>query len=234
LASVRGLIVVMDRTKEILTELQEIAPALAEGSGISMIPYHVPAGYFDNFAGILMNRIHLESAGLSEPPEAEISGISGLLAGLQKKNPYRVPEGYFETFKTDIPSEKIPSKLVVMTSTSTADSIHSPKKRVTLSPIRMVRYAVAACIVGLIGLSVFDLTYHRNLDPINELRSVSEQEMANFMDSDDIHWTPGVSASITSAVEFSDNEIHDLFSSVPDDELEQYASAMPEEKQTVN
>jgi hypothetical protein len=43
-----------------------------------------------------------------------------------------------------------------------------------------------------------------------------------------------VSASITSAVEFSDSEIHDLFSTVPDDELQQYASALPEEKQTVN
>jgi hypothetical protein len=219
----------MDTSKEILTELQEIAPFLGR-SGIFEVPYHVPIGYFNDFAGILMNRIHMEAGGFAgEDAVQEIADISSLLAGLKTKNPYSVPEGYFETLKVNVPgTDKAPAKLIALGS-------FAQKKRSSFSPIRIVRYAVAACIVALIGLSILDLTYDRRIkDPINELSSVSEQDMANFLDSDDIHWTPGVSPSETSSGEFSDGEIHELFSNVPDDELEQYASAMPEQKQNVN
>ncbi len=128
----------MENSKEILTELQEIAPLLSK-DGVSRIPYIIPSGYFEDFSAILMSRIRLEAAGIPDPamagmltrnepaeisPLEEISSMSPLLAGIQKKNPYQVPAGYFETLKTKIhssavsssidASENIPSKQVAL------------------------------------------------------------------------------------------------------------------------
>jgi hypothetical protein len=110
----------METSKEILTELLEIAPILGKGV-ISRILYAVPNGYFEGFAESLMNRIRMEETGLSESdagqqnaevsPLLEIAEISSLLAGLKKKNTYQVPVGYFESLNlgTSI-SEQKPSE----------------------------------------------------------------------------------------------------------------------------
>jgi hypothetical protein len=36
------------------------------------------------------------------------------------------------------------------------------------------------------------------------------------------------------SVDLNDNDIHDLLTNVPDDELEQYSALLPKEKGTVN
>jgi hypothetical protein len=210
----------MESSEEILTELLEIAPFLGR-AGISRDSYTVPAGFFEDFSEILMNRIHLETDVFLEPDaRQELSGISPLLAGLQTKNPYKLPEGYFESWKATIPQSKsVPTKLVAFGTRS-----------------RVIRFAVAACIVAFLGTTVFYLTYHRNItDPLSSLANVSDQDMANFLDSDDIHWTPGItSATEMASVDLNDNDIHDLLTNVPDDELEQYSALLPKEKGTVN
>jgi hypothetical protein len=101
--------------------------------------------------------------------------------------------------------------------------------------MRIVRYAAAACIVGMIGITTFNWTHHQILDPINGLTTVSDQDMANFLDKDDVHWTPDNPSDLqTATVDLSDNDIHDLLSSVPDVELEQYSLLLPEQKPSVN
>ena len=52
----------MERSKEILTEIQEIAPRLGQ-SGPARNPYSLPAGFFENFTEILMLRIQMEASG---------------------------------------------------------------------------------------------------------------------------------------------------------------------------
>jgi hypothetical protein len=203
----------------IIAELNEIAPFLGR-IAFSKTPYVMPAGYFDGFTEILMQRIRLETGLVSENSTGqEIAKISPLLAGLQKKNPYNLPTGYFETWKAQIPeSEKMPAKLIKMSMRS-----------------RVMRYAAVACIVALLGIAVFTISNHRKMtDPITDLANVSDQDMANYLDSDDIHWTPGISSAEIALVAFNDNDIHDLLSSVPDDELEQYSALLPEDKGTVN
>jgi hypothetical protein len=226
----------METRNQILTELQEIAPFLGR-EGLSRIPYNLPAGYFEGFPGILMNRIHMREEGFQEPETGlEIGEISPLLAGLQKKNTYQVPQGFFESLNIKIPAEMAPAKLVSMAPSLTQTDSGSDRPRRISLPVRMVRYAAAACIAALIGITVFNLFNHRNLtDPITSLNSVSDQDMANYLDADDIHWTPGItSSSETASVEFNDNDIHELLSSVPDDELEQYFPELPGQKRTVN
>ena len=254
----------MESTKEILTELQEIAPALVR-SGLSRIPFAVPAGYFEGFPEILMKQIQrsaeffdqsAELAISSFPvnseisPLEEISTISPLLAGLQNKNPYQVPDGYFEAGKIKIPastfrksvetSENSPAKLVALNSgLSQSDSIHyqqgsirSQAKRISILP-RIIKYAVAACLVALLGITIYNVTNRSVTDPLHGLTTVSDQDMANYLDADDIHWTPGL-APETASVEFTDNDIRALFTNVSDAELEQYHPALPEEKGSVN
>jgi hypothetical protein len=219
----------METPNEILTELLGIAPDLSR-HGISRVPYAVPDGFFEGFAENLMNRIHKEAAEFSEPQTGqqnaevssllEISDISPLLAGLKNKNTYQVPEGYFENLKPIIPElETYPVTI--------------KSKQAPVFSLKFIKYAVAACIVALLGTAIFNQTYHKNTDPIKDLTLVSDQDMANYLDADDIHWTPGISASSV-ATDYNENDIHDLLSSVPDDELEQYSTLLPEEKRNVN
>ncbi len=111
--------------------------------------------------------------------------------------------------------------------------LHKKTKQAPVFNLKFVKYAVAACIVALLGIALFNLTYHKNTDPIKDLATVSDQDMANYLDSDDIHWTPGISTS-SASVDFNENDVHDLLSTVTDDELEQYSAALPEEKRNVN
>ncbi len=231
----------METSKEILTELQEIAPELVRG-GKSRLPFGVPNGYFSDFSDILMLRIRFEAEGFSEDSykeisaSAEIAGLSPLLAGIQKAGTYQVPGGFFENLKAVIPdSEKVSNKLVAI------PPVTSQNSRAISMPVRFIRYAAAACIVGLIGIVTFNMAGRQTItDPIKGLTTVSDQDMANYLDADDVHWVPGlgqsaeVPATQTASAEFSLSDIRDLMSSVPDDELEQYSSSLPEEKRNVN
>ena len=221
----------MESSNEILTELLEITPSLGK-AGVLKTPYVIPGGYFDDFAGILMYRIRFEADSFgdvkSESAPEEIAEISPLLAGLKNKNPYRVPAGYFESLETKVQIiENAAPKLTAVPQSNNT-------KKISI-PMRIVRYAAAACIVGMIGITTFNLTHHQILDPINGLTTVSDQDMVNFLDIDDVHWTPDNTSNLqTSTVDLSDNDIHDLLGSVPDVELEQYSLLLPEQKPSVN
>jgi hypothetical protein len=224
----------MEISNEISTEIKEIAPFLGN-KGLSRVPYTLPAGYFEDFAEILMNRIQFEMAGMSGQEAAqEIAEISPLLAGLQKKNPYQVQEGYFDGLKAKIPGrENNGLKLVAVNSGKLlGDTTRSRTKRASL-PSLMMKYAVAACLIGLLGITIYKLNNQSLPDPLHGLTTVSDQDMANYLDTDDIHWTPGL-APETAFVEFTDNDIHTLFSNVSDAELEQYHPELPSEKGKAN
>jgi hypothetical protein len=221
----------MESPNKILTELLEIAPFLGK-AGVLKAPYAIPAGYFEDFADILMYRIRFEAESFGEiksvSSSEEIAEISTPLAGLKNKNPYQVPAGYFESLNNNVQiSENVPPKL-------TAVPRSNKTKKISI-PVRIVRYAAAACIVGMIGITTFNLTHHQFQDPINGLTTVSDQDMANFLDKDDVHWTPDNPSDLqTSTVNLSDNDIHDLLGSVTDVELEQYSLLLPEQKPSVN
>ena len=242
----------MERSTEILTELQEIASFLGQ-HGYPRVTYTVPAGFFDNFPRILMERIRQEESkdmegikGIAEMSSGqETAEISALLAGLQGKNPYQVPEGYFETLPDRMSAtEKTPVQTILRSipgvSTGEPESARGTQA-IPQAPVvnfsRIIKYSVAACIVALLGLNLLNISYrnHPFSDPIVGLKSVSSQDMANYLDAYDVHWTPGFgSSSETASVDLSDSDIHALFSNVGDDELEQYTLPLSDEKGTVN
>ncbi|MDP4132168.1 MAG: hypothetical protein Q8939_18575 [Bacteroidota bacterium] len=256
----------MERAEEILTELKEIAPTLGKDT-LFRIPYAVPGGFFDGFPDLLMLRIRRDvigfsgqdaqtTSGLASPlenpeisPLDEITGISTLLAGLRKKNPYQAPQGYFET-KTEIPDYELGSSFeapgnkhgdhVTLPSAESAKNINPPLPGSHTSQARsisfwtpLMKYAVAACIIALLGITIFKTVRPGKMDPLNGLTTVSDQDMANYLDADDIHWTPGLVPE-TASVDFSDSDIHALFSNVSDAELQEYSPALPSGKGNVN
>jgi hypothetical protein len=232
----------VETSKDILTELLDVAPFLGK-AGMSRVPYAVPKGYFADFTDILLRRIRIEMEVISEPQAGqEIADLSPLLAGLQKNNPYKLPEGYFESRQINIPSSGKNPAVPIFERGQAKEvpiiSIESQPRRV-FNFSRVLKYAVAACLVAMLGTTLFNISTHIESDPILGLAVVSDQDMANYLDSDDIHWTPGLSSATESttdiaSVDLNDNDIRDLLSNVPDDELEQYSALLPEEKGTVN
>jgi hypothetical protein len=152
--------------KEILNELKAISPLLAEMERINV--FTVPGGYFNAFASNLADRLEFgEDAGriakVATPfaaPEgyfenlshnimsaikADDSGnvnesneISPVFTELKHKNPFTVPVGYFENLPAVILS-KLPKEA----------------KLVNMRRPAFIRYAVAAVITGILGLSLF-------------------------------------------------------------------------------
>jgi hypothetical protein len=248
----------MERLKEIEAELSGIAPVLGK-NGITVQPYSVPSGYFEHFAENLLQTIwrseaenllgeagkgyaelpltgnftnesdHLRGpdrpdyvvASLhEEDPDSELASLSPSLAGLERKTPYQVPGDYFNEFRANTPSFPQPKAKLI--------HLHSRK--------RILKYAVAAAVTGVIVTAAF-FTFHNTngdpLNPLNSLANISNQEMANYLENHDVHWAPGTSAQTISA-EFNDNDISDLLSNVSDSELEQYLPDLPVQKRISN
>jgi len=95
-------------------------------------PYKVPAGYFDGLAENVMNAVRNHPDYLNSQEELEL--ISPLLNNLKKEPVFSVPDNYFENF-TVVLNHKQPAKVVGMFSR------------------KMMRYAAAAIITGVIALA---------------------------------------------------------------------------------
>lgn len=82
----------MTRSKDILKELEDISPVVAQLN--PMVPYQVPEVYFDTLSSVIMARI---AAGGHEE--------NSLLQVVGKQMPQDVPAGYFENLADDILSK---------------------------------------------------------------------------------------------------------------------------------
>jgi hypothetical protein len=101
----------MTRSTDILKELEQISPAVAQITGET--PYQVPAGYFDTLDTVIMARI--AAGGIEETSLLDIAG---------KQMPQDVPQGYFDTL-----SDNILSKIKAQNNQSAVDELNE------LSPV---------------------------------------------------------------------------------------------------
>ncbi|MBK8712716.1 MAG: hypothetical protein IPL97_12715 [Niastella sp.] len=111
---------------QVLHQLHSIPDVLMPK--IQTMPGDVPAGYFEGLAGKILERVKNE--------EEETSAI---LKNIGNTNVFTVPDGYFNNLSTEILA-KIPRQAKVI-------SLHPFKN--------ILRYATAAVITGLLGLSIF-------------------------------------------------------------------------------
>jgi hypothetical protein len=139
----------------------------------------VPAGYFDTLASNILGKINGTVAN-------ELSEIAPFLAGIKKENPFKVPKNYFEQLPSDVVAimqeEKIP---VVLQDAKALQSFTVPQgyfenlsadilskvkndsgAKVITMPKRMnllVKYAVAAAIIGAVALGVYKFTNNTSI-----------------------------------------------------------------------
>jgi hypothetical protein len=163
----------MYQPSNILIELQELSPAVADIARVNV--FKVPDGYFDSFSGhtlLLAQAAYLKEENpikVHTVPEGyfdsladsilnkiknesiwsvanETKEISELVAGIGNRNVFIVPKQYFDRLTTEL-SQKVTTKSKVV----------SMKSRFT-----SFRYAAAAVLTGLIGLSIFFMLNKNN------------------------------------------------------------------------
>lgn len=122
---------IMNRIKTEISEESGVLQALRSAE-----TYTVPDDYFDALPGRIISRLQ------TEKEEGSV-----LLEPVKHINPYRVPAGYFEELSGEISrrlTEQQPAKVIIMQKRSS-----------------VFRYAAAAVITGLMGLSIISLLNNR-------------------------------------------------------------------------
>lgn len=203
-----------------------------------MADFSVPDGYFEGLAGSIMNRIkaeenHQESSLLQSLKTASTYSIpegyfdslpetilgkikpvteeqSVLLESVKHINPYKVPAGYFERLAGEI-SNKV--------------SAHKPAKVIIMKQRSSVfRYAAAAVITGLMGLSVISLLNNKQntekpsiamadvmKDANNMLKQGDlEKEFSSLSDSDIVNYLEQSGEDVNAALVASATEEKNL------------------------
>ena len=150
----------MKFSAEILEELNKVSPLLAglEKKNVFSVPegyfdmltisilkninteaqietLTVPEGYFENLSTNILNKIK----SLNESPAQELRALSPMLYSIQNENVFEVPAGYFRNLENDILDKIITRPQTKVVELKKRDSIW--------------RYAAAAVVTGVIGLS---------------------------------------------------------------------------------
>ncbi len=161
-----------------------LQPDLSNILSIPQATMSVPDGFFDGFAGTVLQKIKMADITATE----EIKQLSPALSATGNDNVFTVPHSFFNNFPDQVLSQvQRPAKIVSMKSRSV-----------------FARYAAAAVITGILGLSTFSLLDNkRDAEPVNitalamadankiiqtnsfdrVLETVSDEEIVGFLQS---------------------------------------------------
>lgn len=145
----------------------------------------VPQGYFESLADSILLKIRAENTGRTEEPDLSF------LAAVKNKNVFQVPEGYFASvtdavydridadrneFIQSLPKNNVftvPEQYFENLETDITNRLQSGAKVVSMnSRSFFLKYAVAACVTAIIGLSIFtalDKNTRVNLTPTDKI-----------------------------------------------------------------
>jgi hypothetical protein len=213
-------------------------------------PFKVPDNYFENLAGEVLSRIQ------NHQPGEELQSISPLLAGLEKRNPFSAPEGYFDEMPANVAAgiraiDFVQSELDILPpalasckgknvfevppgyfTTLAGDVLGKLKSQAPVVKMqfgrRVLKYAVAAAVVGIIAISAW--LYNRNeggqsaniaaanLD--SSLQQLTETELSNYVETNlsVVMPDPGTNA----ANDLDPQDMHAMLADISDADLEQY------------
>jgi len=166
---------------------------------VKMEVYTVPSGYFENLADDIISQIHQQENSVpngyfealpdfllqkvrSMEVQEELETLAPILNNIDKKPVQSLPEGYFENTKPNIPAPAvIPAKVVSL-----------PRRK------SWMKYAVAASLVGIAGLTTFKVfdksntenpfpktTFEQpvtaNVDVTKELKKLDAASIKNYL-----------------------------------------------------
>jgi len=240
----------MTQSNNILQELKELNSTLA---GTSLpVPYSVPAGYFDELPGRMLNMVKQ----LSQHSKDELAALSPLLSSLSKEMPFAVPAGYFESFDTSSltnsnhqsAKEELESISPVLNSISrempyavpagyfdaiTTAPKRQPAKVVQLPSRNWKRYAVAAIFIGVIATTVVLVRNNEKVDPDTnaytwvekKMKKVSTAEIENFIELSDKTLPQNDLVANTKT-----NEVKEMIKDIPVNEIEAFLNDIPQDE----
>jgi hypothetical protein len=137
---------------EVALETHAVSSLVAEIGNRNI--FQAPEGYFDGLANSILSKMNRFS---SNEVTVETAGISSLVEGIGNRNVYTVPGDYFAGLTGEVMS-KLPKSAKVV----------SVKSRFTA-----FRYAAAAVVTGLVGLSIFFLLNKNNVDSNNTVQTAA-------------------------------------------------------------
>jgi hypothetical protein len=209
--------------------------------------YETPAGYFEGLAGNILNRIKATAAA---DAKEELEFLSPLLGQIEKTNPFTSPAGYFDEFSDNVVAgvqaiefvnEELENLSPVMRSLKEKNGYEVPQgyfenlaaeivNKINRQPAKIVfigfgrkiiRYAVAAAVVGVMALGVYKLTdtagsTASTQDPIARL---TDDDLQNYLDNNT------VSIADTTTVlpgDINEEDGKDLLADVSDEDLQRY------------
>ena len=175
--------------------------ALVAGIGNKNI-YRVPQDYFNDLSTNIIAQT--KNSLLNEVAE-ETSAVSELVAGIGNKNIYTIPQGYFNGLAEQVKSQlATPAKVVNMKTRFTA-----------------FRYAAAAVVTGVIGLSAFFLVnkYNdKNIASVQTAAVIAEAKQIIKTNSFDKELSAVSDAAIVSFLESKGQNVEaSLVASLTDD-----------------
>jgi hypothetical protein len=188
-------------------------------------PFEAPAGYFNDLTGNVLSGVKA-----IEFVNDELENLPSLINGLQDKPAYQAPEGYFDRFAGTV--------LAKLKEEQYGRAVVSPGRPATVISINRVgkvwKYAAAAVMAGLIltgGWLGFHNPGHpepaasndlaRSTDLSQGLAQVSDQEIVNYLDNQNIPLAETMTNS-TATLDINDADVKSILGNVSDDELKQY------------
>ncbi len=222
--------------------------------------YQAPQGYFEGLAGNILNRIKAQEAGNAKE---ELELLSPLLGQIGKKTPFTSPEGYFTDFSENMMAgvkaiefvneelENLSPLMIELKSkqvyevpqgyfdTTAAIILNKIKQQPPAKVIsigfgkKIMRYAAAAVITGIVVLSGYFYAGKRTVSAIDDIHTaaakIPDQEIENFLNNSssalaDIGMDAAdtVAAKDVAAVDSNANDTKDLLANISDEELQQY------------
>jgi len=230
---------VMRSDNNLQQELQELNNSLPVPQVQHL--YAVPEGYFEGLAASVLAKVKAQEAGAAE----EIQTLSPFLASLSRTMPFEVPGDYFDTALEGIASEEsIPAEWEGARFNPTYSvpagyfenlpaqilAKVQPEKTAKLISIgqRLMRYASAACLTGLIAMStylyfgkpgVIDAQEQPHQWVAAKLQNVSNQELDSFIQT--------ATNETVNTAKPSKTEVKKLLTDVSDKELDEFLNQVP-------
>ncbi len=242
----------MNNRDSIRDELKALDSQLPDSA--ERAPFSVPDGYFEGFAASVMARIK----GQQELSAAdEIQQLSPLLAGISRTMPFSLPDQYFsdnlDSLYAVVAEEPVPSFLSTdgkampyslpegyfegLGGQIAGKIEEKPTGRVVSMRPRIMRWAVAAIMIGIVaisGIAYFNSNGSKKTDiPVDnpqwvatKLQNVSPKDIDEFVRSADATTS---TAAAPKSTEAKTTEVKKILHGVSDQELDEFLSQVPSE-----
>lgn len=211
--------------------------------------YEVPAGYFENLSDSILNKVRAIESGSAKE---ELEVLSPLLSGLSKKAPFSIPQGYFEDLASnitdgakaiDLVNEELENLSPVMNSLKGVNVYQVPSNYFEQLPAsllqkatqqqpakvvsmtftrRVMQYAVAAVMTGLVIMGGLKLINTQVTPTETGIASITDTEILQYLESNGDNVEPVLTTTTEESIDLSADDMKEMLADISDEELQQF------------